>query len=131
MVPGLFHRAILLSGSAFSSWALVEDPVLYALKLAKEVNCTIPEDLIKNHEQIVDCLREVPLEELYSTEIQAPSFLTAFGPSVILFHLSVWMFNALPTFCAFSLSLFVPLVRPLLSKYFVLDRWSGYSKWIK
>lgn len=83
MVPGLFHRAILLSGSAFSSWALVEDPVIYALKLAKEVNCTIPEDLIKNHEQIVDCLREVPLEELYSTEIQAPSFLTAFGPSVI------------------------------------------------
>lgn len=82
MVPGLFHRAILLSGSAFSSWALVEDPVIYALKLAKEVNCTIPEDLIKNHEQIVDCLREVPLEELYSTEIQAPSFLTAFGPSV-------------------------------------------------
>lgn len=82
MVPGLFHRAILLSGSAFSSWALVEDPVIYALKLAKEVNCTIPEDLIKNHEQIVDCLREVPLEELYATEIQAPSFLTAFGPSV-------------------------------------------------
>lgn len=82
MVPGLFHRAILLSGSAFSSWALVEDPVIYALKLAKEVNCTIPEDLIKNHEHIVDCLREVPLEELYATETQAPSFLTAFGPSV-------------------------------------------------
>lgn len=87
MVPGLFHRAILLSGSAFSSWALVEDPVIYALKLAKEVNCTIPEDLIKNHEHIVDCLREVPLEELYATEIQAPSFLTAFGPSVSWFFL--------------------------------------------
>lgn len=82
MVPGLFHRAILLSGSAFSSWALVEDPVIYALKLAKEVNCSIPEDLIKNHEQIVDCLREVPLEDLYAADIQAPSFLTAFGPSV-------------------------------------------------
>lgn len=84
MVPGLFHRAILLSGSAFSSWALVEDPVIYALKLAKEVNCSIPEDIIKNHEQIVDCLREVPLEELYAADIQAPNFLTAFGPSVIL-----------------------------------------------
>lgn len=82
MVPGLFHRVILLSGSGSASWALVEDPVIYALKLAKEVNCTIPEDLIKNHEQIVDCLREVPLEELFATEIQAPSFLTAFGPSV-------------------------------------------------
>lgn len=82
MVPGLFHRAILLSGSAYSSWALVEDPVIYALKLAKELNCTIPEDLIKSHEQIVDCLREVPLDELYATEMQAPNFLTAFGPSV-------------------------------------------------
>lgn len=87
MVPGLFHRAILLSGSAFSSWALVEDPVIYALKLAKEVNCTIPEDLIKNHEQIVDCLRDVPLDELYAVDIQSPSFLTAFGPSVSRNHL--------------------------------------------
>ncbi|XP_052870049.1 neuroligin-1 [Anopheles cruzii] len=82
MVPGLFHRAILLSGSAYSSWALVEDPVVYALKLAKEVNCSIPEDLIKNHEQIVDCLRDVPLEELFAADILPPSFLSAFGPSV-------------------------------------------------
>lgn len=82
MVPGLFHRAILLSGSAYSSWALVEDPVIYALKLAKEVNCTIPDDLIKNHEQIVDCLRDAELDDLYSAYIQSPSFLTTFGPSV-------------------------------------------------
>lgn len=82
MVPGLFHRAILLSGSAFSSWALVDDPVVYALKLAKEVNCTVPDDLIKNHEQIVDCLRDAPLDDLLMADIQAPSFLTAFGPSV-------------------------------------------------
>lgn len=71
-----------MSGSAFSSWALVEDPVVYALKLAKEVNCTIPEDLIKDHESIVDCLREVSLEELFAAEIQPPNFLSAFGPSV-------------------------------------------------
>lgn len=71
-----------MSGSAFSSWALVEEPIIYALKLAKEVNCTIPEDLIKDHELIVDCLRDVPLEELFATEIQPPNFLSAFGPSV-------------------------------------------------
>lgn len=81
-VPGLFHRAILMSGSAFSSWALVEEPVVYALKLAKEVNCTIPEDLIKDHENIVDCLREVSLDELMTAEIISPSYLSAFGPSV-------------------------------------------------
>jgi neuroligin len=71
-----------MSGSAYSSWALVEDPVIYALKLAKEVNCSVPEDLIKDHEMIVDCLREVPLEDLLSADIQPPSFLSAFGPSV-------------------------------------------------
>lgn len=82
MVHNLFQRAILMSGSAFSSWALVEDPVLYAVKLAKELNCSIPEDLNKHHEQIVDCLREVPLEDLYNADIQAPNFLSSFGPSV-------------------------------------------------
>lgn len=82
IVPGLFHRAILMSGSAFSSWALVEEPVIYALKLAKEVNCTIPEDLIKDHESIVDCLRDVPLDELFAAEITPPNFLSAFGPSI-------------------------------------------------
>ncbi|XP_050744712.1 neuroligin 4-like isoform X2 [Drosophila biarmipes] len=82
MVRGLFHRAILMSGSAYSSWALVEDPVLFAIKLAREVNCTIPEDINRHHEQIVDCLRDVPLEDLYTADIQAPNFLTSFGPSV-------------------------------------------------
>lgn len=81
-VQGLFHRVILLSGSSFSSWALVENPVVYALRLAKEVNCSIPEDIIKHHEQIVDCLREIPLTDLYEADIQAPNFLSSFGPSV-------------------------------------------------
>lgn len=82
MVRGLFQRSILMSGSAHSSWALVEDPVLFAIKLAKEVNCSIPDDLNKYHEQIVDCLRDVPLDELYAVDIQAPTYLTSFGPSV-------------------------------------------------
>jgi neuroligin len=71
-----------MSGSAYSSWALVEDPVIYAVKLAKELNCSIPDDLVKDHESIVDCLREVSLEDLYAVDIQPPNFLSAFGPSV-------------------------------------------------
>ncbi|XP_030760903.1 neuroligin-4, X-linked-like, partial [Sitophilus oryzae] len=82
VMPGLFHRALLLSGSALSSWALVEDPVNYAVKLAKEVNCTIPDDVGKDHEQIVDCLRETPLGELLEAEVTPPAYLSAFGPSV-------------------------------------------------
>ncbi|KAI4493252.1 hypothetical protein M0802_009540 [Mischocyttarus mexicanus] len=79
---GLFKRAILLSGSALSSWAVVEDPVFYALKLARAINCSIPEDLLKDNELIVDCLRESSLEELMQIDIQPPTFLSSFGPSV-------------------------------------------------
>lgn len=61
---------------------MVEDPVSYALKLAKAVNCTIPNDLFKNNELIVDCLRDRSLEELMKVNIQPPTFLSAFGPSV-------------------------------------------------
>ncbi|XP_013163300.1 PREDICTED: neuroligin-4, X-linked-like [Papilio xuthus] len=82
VMPGLFHRSILLSGSALSSWALVEDPVGYSIQLAKQSNCTLPDDIVKDHELIVDCLREVPLNELMSADINTPSYLTAFGPSV-------------------------------------------------
>lgn len=65
-----------------SSWAVVEDPVTYAVKLAKAVNCSVPSDLLKEHELIVDCLRETQLKDLMSADIQAPTFLSAFGPSV-------------------------------------------------
>lgn len=46
------------------------------------MNCSIPEDLAKDHEVIVDCLRDATIEELLSIDISPPNFLTAFGPSV-------------------------------------------------
>lgn len=71
-----------MSGSALSSWALVEDPVNFATKLARQVNCSLPQDLLREHEKIVDCLREVPLEDLQKADVVAPTYLSAFGPSV-------------------------------------------------
>ena len=82
MHTGLFKRAILLSGSALSSWAVVEEPASYALKLARTVNCSIPNDLIKDHELLVDCLRESNLDSLLRADLKPPTFLSAFGPSV-------------------------------------------------
>ncbi|KAG8315029.1 neurexin protein binding [Homalodisca vitripennis] len=73
---------MLLSGSALSSWALVEDPVYFAVRLARQVNCSVPEDLLRDNENIVDCLRDVPLQELLKADRSAPSYLSAFGPSV-------------------------------------------------
>lgn len=38
--------------------------------------------MAKDHEVIVDCLRDATIEELLSADISPPNFLTAFGPSV-------------------------------------------------
>lgn len=79
---GLFHRAILLSGSALSSWALVEEPVVYSLEVARQMNCTSSEEDFQNYEHIIDCLREIPINYLMKAKIAEPTFLNAFGPSV-------------------------------------------------
>ena len=50
ITAGLFHRAILMSGSAFSTWSLVEDPVHYAVKVANSLNCTVPSNMMKGHQ---------------------------------------------------------------------------------
>ncbi|XP_063237155.1 neuroligin-2-like [Bacillus rossius redtenbacheri] len=82
VMPGLFHRAILLSGSSLSSWALVEEPVDLALRLARQVGCPAPLDVRRDHEQVVDCLRLAPLRDLLRADVAAPAYLSAFGPSV-------------------------------------------------
>lgn len=82
MLLGLFHRAILLSGSALSSWSLVEDPSYWAVRLAREVNCPVPEDIQSHHEDIIDCLRDVSLEILMNVDLKPPVHLNVFGPSV-------------------------------------------------
>lgn len=74
----LFHRAILMSGSALSPWALVQTPVHYAHQVARHANCS--PDL--PHPHLLKCLRDRPLEALLSTPIEAPEFVPVFGPSI-------------------------------------------------
>ena len=49
--------------------------------MASALNCSVPTNMMKNHQDIVKCLREKPLTDLHSVELKAPSFLTAMGPS--------------------------------------------------
>ncbi|PNF14592.1 hypothetical protein B7P43_G13291 [Cryptotermes secundus] len=74
----LFHRAVLMSGSGLSPWALVENPARYAQQVARHANCS--PDLPQPH--LLKCLRERPLDTLLATPIEAPEFSTAFGPSI-------------------------------------------------
>lgn len=79
----------MLSGSALSSWALVEEPTLYSVEMARQMNCSRVgvgvgenEDGAPNSARMVDCLRQVPLARLVEARVAAPTFLNAFGPSV-------------------------------------------------
>lgn len=74
----LFHRAILMSGSALSPWALVKDPARFARQVARHANCS-PE---MPHPHLLKCLRERPLDAILSTPVDAPDFSSAFGPSI-------------------------------------------------
>jgi neuroligin len=65
---GLFHRAVLMSGSGAAPWSLVEDPVHYAVKLAAALNCSLPTNMLKNHLQLVDCLRYMHVHVHHTTK---------------------------------------------------------------
>lgn len=73
---GLFHRAILMSGSALSDWALNYNPQQITMQVAKKLNCPI-EDA-----QLGECLRRKSYQEIMNVTVNAPEFLTIFGPIV-------------------------------------------------
>ncbi|EAT45589.1 AAEL003138-PA, partial [Aedes aegypti] len=74
----LFHRAILMSGSALAPWSLVGEPAKFAAYVSHHVNCS--PDL--PHQMLLKCLRDKPLSDIMSTPVRAPDFGNAFGPSV-------------------------------------------------
>lgn len=89
VVSGLFHRTILMSGSALSSWASVGSPTYYAIQYGRALNCSFfltlgSEEPPSNDQfdQMVNCLKDKSLEELQSVKLAAPRFLYSFGPSV-------------------------------------------------
>jgi carboxylesterase type B len=56
---GLFHRAIAESGSALAPWAIDRDQVGNARKVADIAGCPLDP-----YEQLLDCLRNIPSDEL-------------------------------------------------------------------
>ena len=63
LLIGLFHRIILLSGSALSPWASVHDPNDLHIKISQQLNCTTEND------DIADCIRETDLATLMNLEL--------------------------------------------------------------
>ncbi|XP_076221874.1 neuroligin 3 isoform X2 [Nomia melanderi] len=75
----LFHRSVLMSGSALSPWALVRGAANYALQVAKHLNCSWTAG---DPQALLRCLREVPLNALVSVPVKGLEFAPAFGPSI-------------------------------------------------
>lgn len=74
----LFHRAIIMSGSALSDWATANTPLHSTTQILNRVNCPTTGD----NEIILNCLWRKRYQELLKAKISLPNFATAFGPVV-------------------------------------------------
>ena len=79
---GLFQRAVLMSGSALSPWALNHQAGWLKAEVARQMDCgplPVPESLA----DIGDCLRKRPLDSLLAVRLPAtPRFCPTFAPFV-------------------------------------------------
>lgn len=71
----LFRRAILLSGTALSDWAITQSPLQFTIQVAEGLNCPLSDELAA-------CLRKKRLSDLLAVKVIRPPFKTAFGPVV-------------------------------------------------
>ena len=75
---GLFHRAILMSGTALADWAITENPLRYTLQAAQQVNCPLAE----REDELAMCLRFKKVTDLMSVRLQAPLYASPLAPLV-------------------------------------------------
>ncbi|XP_045026300.1 neuroligin-4, X-linked [Daphnia magna] len=88
VVNGLFHRGVMMSGSALASWSLVNDANDVALQVAQAADCVHLVGDRSDSETILNCMRDAPLEriEQAAAKVGRPAtfrrFRTTFGPSI-------------------------------------------------
>ncbi|KFB50048.1 AGAP011916-PA-like protein [Anopheles sinensis] len=80
---GLVQRAILLSGSALSPWALIPDPDAVRLEVSQQMAChLVPgrNGRKPSTDDITDCLRDKPIEALMGVRLTSVRFMPSWGP---------------------------------------------------
>ncbi|RZF32114.1 hypothetical protein LSTR_LSTR003977 [Laodelphax striatellus] len=70
----LFNRAILLSGTVLSPWALAQQPDQLKRTIALQLGCPL------TNQQLFACLKHLSLEALLSARINPPRFLSSYAP---------------------------------------------------
>ncbi|XP_077979660.1 uncharacterized protein LOC144435001 [Glandiceps talaboti] len=64
----LFHRVIPQSGVLYYTW-MEDDPVPNARKLGFDLGCNTPQNPdLEDHGQLVDCLRDIPVDDILSAQ---------------------------------------------------------------
>ncbi|XP_058130589.1 neuroligin-1-like [Anopheles ziemanni] len=80
---GLVQRAILLSGSALSPWALIPDPDAVRLEVSQQMAChLVPgrNGRKPSTDDITECLRDKPIEALMGVRLTSVRFMPSWGP---------------------------------------------------
>lgn len=76
---GLFHRAILMSGSALSDWAITTHALQSTLQVTQALNCPLTD----NQKEVLSCLGRKRYQEIVNVKTaDAPEFSTSFGPVI-------------------------------------------------
>lgn len=78
LVKGLFHRAILMSGSAMSDWAISNHPLQATMQVLQSLECPMRED----NDEMLSCLRKKRYQDILKVRVASPEFTTTFGPIV-------------------------------------------------
>ncbi|XP_055317248.1 uncharacterized protein LOC129576332 [Sitodiplosis mosellana] len=77
---GLFHRAILMSGSAMSDWAISNHPQQSTMQVLRSLDCPMRDD----NDEMLTCLQKKRYQDILksSVHVSSPEFTTTFGPVV-------------------------------------------------
>ncbi|XP_011209314.3 uncharacterized protein LOC105230312 isoform X1 [Bactrocera dorsalis] len=78
VASGLFHRAILMSGSAMSDWAVSNHSLQLTMQIAHTLNCPLNDD----NEEMLSCLRQKRYQDILKIPTSFPQFSTPLGPIV-------------------------------------------------
>lgn len=85
---GLIRRAIIIGGSALSSWAIADNPLHYTNELADRLNCSRSPGQQQQQQQqsvvfLLQCLKRFSAEEIVAQDdIPSPKYLSGFGPTL-------------------------------------------------
>ncbi|XP_067620825.1 uncharacterized protein Nlg2 [Eurosta solidaginis] len=74
----LVQRAVLVSGSALSPWAIQKNPLFVKRRVAEQTGCH--GDML--YDDLAPCLRTKTIAELLAVKIDHPRFLSGFAPFI-------------------------------------------------